>query len=510
MDCLKNPDKADKVYISGEINKIQVGMCQIELSDTETNQQDNSITSKTNSPVTIYDTGGPYSDPLYTPNLKNGIRRIREEWSERRKDILEITSLETVPDKTCFPTKQPVYKAKGEKRITQMYYAKKRIITPEMEYVAIRENQHIEALGLKSYITPDFVRKEVASGRAIIPANINHPEVEPMIIGKRFLVKINANLFPTDKPVKETINQMIAYCKHGSDTLIDLSASPDCHQRREWIIRNCPVPVGTSPIYQALCLAENNPENLTWELFRDTLIKQAEQGVDFMTIHAAIHLKHLSLLNNRLTNLISQSASTITQWMSIHKEENFLYTHFNEICEILKTYDVTISLGSGFRPGSIYDANDQAQFAELSEMDKLVEAAWDQSVQVMSEGPGHVPLNKIDANIKEQKYHCKGIPFFTLGITTTDIAGSNDYIASAIGSAMIAWQGASLISGCDKKEYEDFPSEEDVKQGIMAQKIAAHVADLAKGHPGAQVRDNAFSKARQENRINDLHRLKMY
>lgn len=510
MDYTKDPMKNDKVYIPGEINKIQVGMRQIELSDTESNQNDNSTTSRTNSPVTIYDTGGPYSDPLYEPDYKKGIRRIREEWSERRKDIQEINPPENHLDKTSFPGRPPIYKAKGEKRITQMYYAKKRIITPEMEYVAIRENQHIEALGLKSYITPDFVRKEVASGRAIIPANVNHPEVEPMIIGKRFLVKINTNLFPTKDPIKKMVNQIISYCKHGSDTIIDLSASPDCHPRRDWIIRNSPIPVGTSPIYQAICKAGHNPENLSWEIFRDTLIEQAEQGVDFMTIHAAIRQKDLHLIDNRLTSIISQSAAIITKWMKIHKKENFLYTHFSEICEILKTYDVTISLGSGFRPGSIYDANDQAQFAELSEMNHLISLAWDQSVQVMSEGPGHIPLNKIETNVKEQKYHCKGIPFFTLGITTTDIAGSNDYIASAIGSAMIAWQGASLISGCDKKEYENFPTEEEIKHGIKAQKIAAHIADLAKRHPGAQVRDNAFSKALQENRINDLYRLVMY
>ncbi|MDR0349470.1 MAG: phosphomethylpyrimidine synthase ThiC [Tannerella sp.] len=510
MDCTKDPVKTDKVYISGEINKIQVGMRQIELSDTESNQHDDSTKPRTNSPVTIYDTGGPYSDPLYKPNYEKGIRRIREEWNERRKDIQEMNLPEKYSEKTSFPIKSPVYKAKGKKRITQMYYAKKRIITPEMEYVAIRENQQIEALGLKSYITPDFVRKEIAAGRAIIPANINHPEVEPMIIGKRFLVKTNTNLFSSEDTVEKTVNQIISYCKHGCDTIMDLSISPDCHNRREWIIRNCPIPVGTSPIYQAICKAQHNPENLTWELFRDTLIEQAGQGVDFMTIHTAIRQKNIHLLDNRLTNLISQSAAIITQWMQIHKKENFLYTHFSEICEILKTYDIAISLGSGFRSGSIYDANDQAQFAELSEMNHLIEIAWDQSVQVMSEGPGHVPLNKIEANIKEQKYHCRGVPIFTLGITTTDIAGTSDYIASAIGSAMIAWQGASLISGCDKKEYEDCPAEEEVKQCIMSQKIAAHIADLAKGHPGAQIRDNAFSKALRENRINDLYCLAMY
>lgn len=507
MNYNENPVKADKVYIAGEVNKLQVGMRQIKLSDTQTNQSDDTLATKTNTAVTIYDTGGPYSDPSYTPNIKKGIRRICEEWYGRRKDIQEVEYPVNSTEKTSFPNRQPVYKAKGEKRITQLFYAKKRIITPEMEYVAIRENQQIEALGLKSYITPDFVRKEIASGRAIIPANINHPEAEPMIIGKRFLVKINTNLFPYEQSTEKFVKQMITYCQYGSDTLIDLTATPDCHQRREWIIRNCPVPIGTSPIYQALTKAGNNPENLTWELFRDTLIEQAEQGVDFMAIHAAIRKKHLRLLDNRLTRLVSKSATIITQWMKSHKEENFLHTHFNEICEILKSYDIAISLGSGFRPGSIYDANDRAQFAELSEMRGLIEAAWGQSVQIMSEGPGHVPLNKIEANIKEHKYHCKGIPFFTLGISTTDIAGPDNYIASAIGSAHIAWLGASLISGCDVNEYENLPTEEDIRQGIIAHKIAAHTADLAKGHPGAQVRDNAFSKARQEGRINDLNQL---
>lgn len=510
MKCTKSPAKVDKVYISGKINKVQVGMCQIRLSETDPDQLNQSDTAKTNSPVTIYDTGGPYSDPLYVPDVEKGICRIREEWHERRKDLQIIKPSEIEVNNKLFPSKYPIYKGKNEKRLTQLFYAKKRIITPEMEYVAIRENQHIEALGLKSYITPDFVRKEVASGHAIIPANINHPEAEPMIIGKRFLVKINTNLFPSEQPIEDQIKQMISYCQYGSDTFIDLSMSSDCHQRREWIIRNCPIPVGTSPIYQALVKAENQPENLSWELFRDTLIEQAEQGVDFMAIHGAIRKSNLHLVENRLINLVSQSAIILTQWMKTHKEENFLYTHFGEICEILNAYDVTISLGSGFRPGSIYDANDHAQFAELSEMRELVKTAWDQSIQIMSEGPGHVPLNKLEANIKEHKYHCKNIPFFTLGITTTDIAGANDYIASAIGSALIAWQGASLISGCDIKEYENIPTEENIKQGIIAQKIAAHSADLAKGHPGAQVRDNAFSKARQEGRINDLYRLLMY
>ncbi|MDR2918006.1 MAG: phosphomethylpyrimidine synthase ThiC [Tannerella sp.] len=506
MDYTEKPAKADKIYIPGEINKLQVGMRQIKLSDTYIIHPDNTQTAKTNTPVTIYDTGGPYSDPSYIPNIKEGIPRICEGWYGRRKDIQENESAVNTPQKGSFPNRQPVYRAKGEKRITQMFYAKKRIITPEMEYVAIRENQQIEALGLKSYITPDFVRKEIASGRAIIPANINHPEAEPMIIGKRFLVKTNTNLFHYEYPTEKAVKQMISFCLCGSDTFSDFSTDPNCHQRREWLIRNCPVPLGTSPIFQALTKAENKPENLSWELFRDTLIEQAEQGVDFMAIHAAIRKKHLNLIENRLTSPASQSAKIITQWMKSHKEENFLYTHFKEICEIFKTYDITISLGSGFRPGSIYDASDRAQFTELSEMRKLIETAWDQSVQIMSEGPGHISLNKIEANIKEHKYHCKDVPLFTRGITTTDIAGSNNHIASAIGNAHIAWLGASIISNFDIHS-ENPPMEKEVKQGIIAQKIAAHVADIAKGHPGAQVRDNALSKARQEGRINDIHQL---
>lgn len=507
MDYTKKPAKADKVYIVAEINKLQVGMRQIKLSDTHSIHPDNTQATKTNTPVTIYDTGGPYSDPSYIPNIKKGIPRICEGWYERRKDIQENEPSVNASPKGAFPNQQPIYKAKGDKRITQLSYAKKRIITPEMEYVAIRENQQIEALGLKSYITPDFVRKEIASGRAIIPANINHPEAEPMIIGKRFLVKTNTNLSQYEHSVEKAVKKMISYCLCGSDTLSDFSMAHDCHMRREWLIRNCPVPLGTSPIFQALIKAENNPENLSWELFRDTLIEQAEQGVDFMAFHAAIRRKHIRYIDNRLTSLVSQSAIILTQWMKSHKEENFLHTHFNDICEILRTYDITAALGCGFRPGSIYDANDKAQFAELAEMRGLIEAAWNQSVQVMSEGSGHASLNKIEENIKEHKYHCKDVPVFTLGITTTDIAGPNNHIASAIGNAHIAWLGASLISSYDMTKYENPPAEKEIKQSIIAQKIAAHVADLAKGHPGAQVRDNALSKARQEGRINDVHQL---
>lgn len=510
MGSSKNPAKADKIYISGEINKLQVGMRQIKLPDGQANQSGDAQAIQANTNVTIYDTGGPYSDPSYIPNIKKGIHRIREEWYERRKDIQLFEPSGRDADDKPFPARPPVYKSKEKKHITQLFYAKKRIITPEMEYVALRENQQIEALGLKSYITPDFVRKEIASGRAVIPANINHPEAEPMIIGKRFRVKINTNLCSCEQPTDKAVNQMISYCRYGSDTLSDWSASAGCHQKREWIIRNCPVPLGTSPIYQALAKAGNKPGNITWDIFRDTLIEQAEQGVDFMAIHAAIRRKHLRFIDNRLTRLTSQSAIILTKWMKAHKEENFLHTHFDEICEILKTYDITLLLGSGFRPGSIYDANDRAQFTELAEMRDLIGSAWDQSVQVMCEGPGHISLNKIEESIKEHRYHCKDTPFFTLGITTTDIAGSNNHIASAIGGAYIAWQGAALISSCNINTYDILPTEKEIKQDIVAQKIAAHVADLAKGHPGAQVLDNAFSKARQKNNDKDIYHLLLY
>jgi phosphomethylpyrimidine synthase len=500
----------DKVYISGKINKIKVGMRCINLSGTALVKPDGSSTVKNNSPVTVYDTAGPYSDPRLTTSIENGIERIREEWHERRKDILMQEELPSGPGPGggIFPVRQPVFRAKEGRQITQMYYAKKRIITPEMEYVAIRENQQVEALGLKSYITPDFVRKEVAAGRAIIPSSINHPEVEPMIIGRRFLVKVNTNMAPAGDPVEDDIRQMVACCRWGADTLMDLSSLANCHQTREWLIRNCPVPVGTSPLYQALAKAGGNAEELSWGMFRDTLVEQARQGVDFVAIHAAMRKKHLRYIDNRLTNLVSHSGAILCRWMKAHREDNFLYVHFPEICEILKAYDMSVSIGSGLRPGSIYDANDRAQLAELAEMRTLVELAWDQFVQVMVEGAGHIPLNKIETSVREYLYSCKGAPLFTLGMTSTDIAGQYDHIASAIGSAQTAWHGASLISGNMLKGYAGLPAGNGVvKTSIIAHKIAAHAADLAKGHPGAQVRDNALGKARREGRSDDLFSL---
>lgn len=510
---------SEKIYIPGEINKIQVGMRKIKLLDTVTVDGAGEKTVKKNNPVIVYDTSGPYSDPKYTVNLREGLPRIREEWYARRKDLQQLDALTSeygrarLADKSLdeirFPHRHLPVRAKEGKNITQMYYAKKRIVTPEMEYVAIRENQQIEALGLKSYITPEFVRKEVAAGRAIIPANINHPEAEPMIIGKKFLVKINTNIGNSalSSGIEEEIEKAVWSCKWGGDTLMDLSTGANIHETREWIIRNCPVPMGTVPIYQALEKVDGHVEDLSWEIYRDTLIEQAEQGVDYFTMHAGLLNKHVDLALNRLTGIVSRGGSIMSQWMKIHGEENFLYTHFNEICEILKTYDVAVSLGDGLRPGSVYDANDTAQFAELYTLGELTKKAWDQFVQVIIEGPGHVPMNKIKENMTEQQYACHGAPFYTLGPLTTDIAPGYDHITSAIGAAQIAWHGTAMICYVTPKEHLGLPDKEDVRNGVVAYKIAAHAADLAKGHPGAQVRDNALSKARFEFRWKDQFNL---
>ncbi len=510
---------SDKIYVRGDINKIWVGMRKIKLMDSVTVDKDGKKTHKKNSPVIVYDTSGPYSDPKYTINIEEGLPRIREEWYGKRKDMVELTELSSEYgrqrqadpslDSIRFPRLHLPYKAKDGKCITQMYYAKRRIITPEMEYVAIRENQQIEALGLKSYITPEFVRKEVAAGRAIIPANINHPEAEPMIIGKRFLVKINTNIGNSalSSGIDEEIEKAIWSCKWGGDTLMDLSTGDNIHETREWIIRNCPVPMGTVPIYQTLEKVNGRIEDLSWELYRDTLIEQCEQGVDYFTIHAGLLKSYIEMTLTRLTGIVSRGGSIMAKWMQIHNKENFLFTHFAEICEILKAYDVAVSIGDGLRPGSIYDANDQAQFSELYTMGQLTKIAWDQYVQVIIEGPGHVPMNKIHENMKEQQYACHGAPFYTLGPLTTDIAPGYDHITSAIGAAQIAWQGTAMICYVTPKEHLGLPNKEDVRNGVIAYKIAAHAADLAKGHPGGQVRDNALSKARAEFRWKDQFHL---
>ena len=512
---------SEKIYVEGEINKVKVGMRKIKLLDTVTLDENGEKVFKKNNPVVVYDTSGPYSDPKIPININEGLPRLREEWYSRRKDLIQLDGLTSRygrerlknPELNAirFPKRHLPYRAKAGKNITQMYYAKKRIITPEMEYVAIRENQQIEAMGVKSYITPDFVRKEVAAGRAIIPANINHPEAEPVVIGKRFLVKINTNIGNSalSSGISEEIEKAVWSCKWGGDTLMDLSTGDNIHETREWIIRNCPVPVGTVPIYQTLEKVDGHVEELSWELYRDTLIEQAEQGVDYFTIHAGLLKEHAGLARNRLTGIVSRGGSIMAQWMEIHNEQNFLYTHFAEICEILREYDVAVSIGDGLRPGSIYDANDEAQFAELRTLGELTKIAWGQFVQVIIEGPGHVPMNKIHENMKEQIYACHGAPFYTLGPLTTDIAPGYDHITSAIGAAQIAWQGTAMICYVTPKEHLGLPNKEDVRNGVVAYKIAAHAADLAKGHPGAQVRDNALSKARFDFRWKDQFNLSL-
>ena len=471
---------SEKIYVPGEINKIKVGMRKIKLLDTVTLDEHGERIFKKNNPVIVYDTSGPYSDPKISIDIAKGLPRIREEWYGKRKDVVQLPELTSAYgrerladaslDSLRFPKRYLPFRAKEGKNITQMYYAKKRIITPEMEYAAIRENQQIEALGLKSYITPEFVRKEIAAGRAIIPANINHPEAEPMIIGKKFLVKINTNIGNSalSSGIDEEIEKAIWSCKWGGDTLMD-----------------------------------------SWEIYRDTLIEQAEQGVDYFTIHAGLLRKHVELTATRLTGIVSRGGSIMAKWMQLHDEENFLYTHFAEICEILKAYDVAVSIGDGLRPGSIYDANDAAQFAELHTMGELTKIAWEQFVQVIIEGPGHVPMNKIHENMKEQQYACHGAPFYTLGPLTTDIAPGYDHITSAIGGAQIAWHGTAMICYVTPKEHLGLPNKEDVRNGVVAYKIAAHAADLAKGHPGAQVRDNALSKARFDFRWKDQFNLSL-
>ena len=490
-----------KIYVEGEINNIRVGMRQIELSDTIGEREDGVRVVKKNNPVIVYDTSGLYGDCSYKANYKAGLPDLRELWYARRKDIVcRSAAGEHGAGKN-------IYSAREGKRITQMHYAKKRIISPEMEYVAIRENQQIEALGLKSYITPEFVRKEVASGRAVIPANVNHTELEPMIIGTRFLVKINSNISLGKNFSEEDFEKTRLNCTLGADTIIDISDTNASNVSRNFLIRNSPVPVGTPPIYQALANVGGRVEDLCWDVYRDTLIKILEQGVDFVSVHAAMKHDHTKMTSHRLTGIVSHAGMIMSEWMKIHKEENFLKTHFSEICDIASAYDAVISLGSGLRPGSVYDANDRAHLAELAEMRELIEIAWKKYVQVMAEGPGHIPMNKIEPYMKEYRYVCKGIPFFSPGIVTSDLAAGHEHIAAAIGGAQMAWYGASLIGGL--KNQAGIIDKERMHTDLLSYKIAAHSADLAKGHPGAQVRDNAFSKASYENREKDLSKLSL-
>ncbi len=505
-----------KIYVKGKLHNIKVAMREIEMSDT-INAEGN---VEKNSPVTVYDTSGPYTDENIKIALKKGLPGLREKWIEQRKDVNKLKNLsseygrkrlqdESLDSLRFEHVNRHPLKAERGKSITQLYYARQGIITEEMEYVAIRENQRIGELSgtntPESFITPEFVRDEIARGRAIIPANINHPEIEPMIIGRNFLVKINANLgnSPVSSSIDEEVEKAIWAFRWGADTIMDLSTGKNIHETREWIIRNSPVPVGTVPIYQAIEKVEGKVEDLTWEIFKDTLIEQAEQGVDFFTIHAGLLLRHIPLTAKRLTGIVSRGGSIMAKWCLMEHKENFLYSHFEEICDILKAYDVGVSLGDGLRPGCIADANDKAQFAELKVLGELTKIAWKYNVQVMIEGPGHIPLNKIKENIDIELKNCYEAPFYTLGPLTTDIAPGYDHITSAIGGTMIAWYGTSILCYVTPKEHLGLPNKEDVKEGVITYKLAAHAADLAKNHPGAQIRDNAMSKARFEFRWKD-------
>ena len=528
-DALKPFTNSRKVYVQGSTPDIQVPFREISISDTPSE-----FGAEKNAPILVYDTSGPYTDSKYDINIQNGLPPLRTKWIEDRKDTEQLdgpTSIfgqqrKTDPDleKMRFNLLRKPKKAIQGKNVSQMHYAKKGIITPEMEFIAIRENQRREGISdviqtqhpgqnygarIPKIITPEFVRDEVARGRAIIPANINHPETEPMIIGRNFLVKINANIGNSalGSSISEEVEKMVWGTRWGGDTVMDLSTGKNIHETREWIIRNSSVPIGTVPIYQALEKVNGKAEDLTWEIFKDTLIEQAEQGVDYFTIHAGVRLAYIPLTAKRMTGIVSRGGSIMASWCLAHHKESFLFTHFEEICEIMKAYDVSFSLGDGLRPGSIYDANDEAQFAELKTLGELTKIAWKHDVQVMIEGPGHVPMHLIKENMDLQLEHCDEAPFYTLGPLTTDIAPGYDHITSGIGAAMIGWYGCAMLCYVTPKEHLGLPEKEDVRVGIITYKIAAHAADLAKGHPGAQIRDNALSKARFEFRWNDQFNL---
>lgn len=511
---------SEKVYITGEIHPVRVAMRQVNLTPT-VKIVDGEKVMTSNAPVMIYDTSGVYTDPEVKVDINRGIPRIREQWTAGRPDLEQLTELtseygrmrenDSKLDSIRFACRHLPRRARKGCKITQMDMARRGIITPEMEYVAIRENMNNAALGISTYITPEFVRKEVAEGRAIIPANINHPEAEPMIIGRAFAVKLNTNIGNSalSSGIEEEVSKAVWSCYWGGDTLMDLSTGDNIHETREWIIRNCPVPMGTVPVYQALEKVNGSVRDLTWEIYRDTLIEQAEQGVDYFTIHAGALRAHAEMIGDRLTGCVSRGGSIMTNWAVMHNEENFLYTHFDDICEILAQYDVAVSLGDGMRPGSIHDANDRAQFLELDVLGELTEKAWAHGVQVIIEGPGHVPMQKIRENMDREMEKCHEAPFYTLGPLTTDIAPGYDHITSAIGAAQIAWMGTAMICYVTPKEHLALPELEDVRMGVITYKIAAHAADLAKGYPGAQVRDDALSKARFEFRWKDQFNLSL-
>lgn len=511
---------SEKVYMEGKLfPEIRVAMRKVNLTPTVTKDKNGEKHFSENAPVYVYDTSGAYSDPKVEINLKRGLPRLREPWILKRGGVEKLSQQsseycrERLANKSLdelrFQHIALPYRALPGKSVTQMAYAKQGIITPEMEYVAIRENMNCEELGIKTHITPEFVREEVAAGRAVIPANINHPEAEPMIIGRNFLVKINTNIgnSATTSDINEEVEKAVWSCKWGGDTIMDLSTGANIHETREWIIRNSPVPVGTVPMYQAMEKVHGVAKNLTWELYRDTLIEQCEQGVDYFTIHCGIRRKNIHLANGRLTGMVSRGGSIISEWCLQNDRESFLYEHFDDICDICAQYDVAISLGDGLRPGSIYDANDAAQFAELDTMGELVERAWAKNVQAFIEGPGHVPMNKIKENMERQIEKCHNAPFYTLGPLVTDIAPGYDHITSAIGAAQIGWLGTAMLCYVTPKEHLALPNRDDVRTGVVTYKLAAHAADLAKGHPSAQIRDNALSKARYEFRWKDQFNL---
>ena len=525
--------KSRKIYVQGTRSDLLVPMRKISLTDSHSDQG-----SESNGSFFTYDTSGPYTDPTRKPDIKKGLESLRRIWIEERGDTEKLKSVtsqfsqkqraKNIPNEIRFPQRNQPRRAIGGNNVTQMHYARKGIITPEMEFIAIRENvlrqYYLENLSdedkkkigkihngqsfgaaIPNEITPEFVRREVAEGRAIIPANINHPESEPMIIGRNFLVKINANIGNSaiTSSIQEEVDKMTWAIKWGADTVMDLSTGKHIHETREWIIRNSPVPIGTVPIYQALEKVDGKAEELSWDLFRDTLIEQAEQGVDYFTIHAGVRLEYVPLTAERLTGIVSRGGSILAKWCLAHHKENFLYTHFEDICEIMKAYDVSFSLGDGLRPGSNADANDAAQLSELRTLGELTSVAWKQDVQVMIEGPGHVPMHMIKENMDIQLNECHGAPFYTLGPLVTDIAPGYDHITSAMGAAMIGWYGTAMLCYVTPKEHLGLPDKDDVKEGIITYKIAAHAADLAKGHPSAQLRDNALSKARFDFRWED-------
>ncbi len=519
-----------KILVQGSREDLQVPMREIAQSPTPA-----SIGVEKNPPITVYDTSGPYTAPNAAVDLRKGLAEVRSAWIRERNDTVQLEGPSSqfgahrLADPSLahlrFEHIRTPRRARDGANVSQMHYARRGIVTPEMEYVAIRESMRLEEMrdaallrqhpgrrwgaAIPERITPEFVRQEVASGRAIIPANINHPELEPMIIGRNFLVKINGNLgnSAVTSSIAEEVEKMVWAIRWGADTIMDLSTGKNIHETREWIIRNSPVPIGTVPIYQALEKVDGRPEELTWGLFRDTLIEQAEQGVDYFTIHAGVRLAHVPLTADRVTGIVSRGGSIMAKWCLAHHQENFLYSRFAEICEIMRAYDVSFSLGDGLRPGSIADANDDAQFAELETLGELTRIAWEHDVQVMIEGPGHVPMQLIKENMDKELADCYEAPFYTLGPLTTDIAPGYDHITSAIGAAQIGWYGCAMLCYVTPKEHLGLPNKEDVRDGIIAYKIAAHAADLAKGHPGAQIRDNALSKARFDFRWEDQFNL---